>query len=79
MSPLGLTLTGNGAPDLDIGAPMRVLTVIETTKGDIELSCSGSSRPNPNGPYEVIWHASSAVDMDSVIAVRIGDNRILLR
>jgi len=79
ISPFGLTLTGNGASDIDIGAPMRVLTVIETTKGDIELSCSGSSRPNPNGPYEVIWHASSAVDMDSVIAVRIGDNRILLR
>jgi len=79
ISPLGMTLTGNGASDLDYGAPIMVSTVLETTKGDIELSSVSASRSNPNGPYEVIWHASSTIDMDSVIAVRIGDNRIPLK
>lgn len=79
INPFGMTLTGNGASDLEYGAPMMVNTVLETTKGNIELSSVSASRSNPNGPYEVIWHASSTIDMDSIIAVRIGDNRILLR
>jgi|GEM_PF-2318464 len=78
ISPLGMTLTGNGAPDLEYGAPMMATTVLETTKGDIKLRSVCASRSNPNGPYEVIWHASSSIDMDSVIAVRIGDNRVKL-
>ena len=78
ISPLGMTLTGNGASDLDYGAPMMVNTILETTKGDIALSSVSASRSNPNGPYEVIWHAFSSIDMDSVIAVRIGDNKIKL-
>ena len=76
ISPLGMTLTGNGASDLDYSAPMRVSTVLETTKGDIELSSVSGSRPNPEGDFELIWHASSSINMDSVIAVRMGDNRI---
>lgn len=79
INPFGMTLTGNGAPELEYGAPMRVNTVLETAKGDIELSGASASRSNPNSPYEVIWHASSTIDMDSVIAVRIGDNRIPLK
>lgn len=79
INPFGMTLTGNGASDLEYGAPMMVNTVLETAKGDIELSGVSASRSNPNGPYEVIWHASSTIDMDSVIAVRIGDNRIPLK
>lgn len=79
ISPLGMTLTGNGASDLDYSAPLEVSTVLETKKGDIELSSMSGSRPNSDGPYELIWHASSTIDMDSVIAVRIGDNRIPLK
>jgi hypothetical protein len=73
--PLGMTLTGNGARDLDWYVPMGN-AILETTEGDIELYSIGGSRPHPEGPYELIWHALSAIDMDSVIAVRIGDNRI---
>ena len=79
ISPLGMTLTGNGASDIDWGAPMSVTTVLETTKGDIELSSVSGSRPNPEGDFELIWHASSSINMDSVIAVRMGDNRIPLK
>ncbi|HBR08469.1 MAG TPA: hypothetical protein DD735_06175 [Clostridiales bacterium] len=79
ISPLGMTLTGNGPLDFDYYcAPMTVNTVLETTDVDIELQSRSGSRSNPEGPFELIWHASAAVDMDSIIAVRIGDNRIEL-
>lgn len=78
ISPLGMTLTGNGAQDIDYGAPMAVTTVLETTDGDIELKSRSGSRPNSTGPYKLNWYAYSTIDMDSIIAVRIGDNRIEL-
>lgn len=79
ISPLGMTLTGNGAPDLNYSAPMTVTTVLETTNGDVEISSLCGVRPDPNGPYELTWHASSTIDIDSVKAIRIGDNRIPLK
>lgn len=64
-----MTMTVNNAAGDDWAAPMGVKTVLETTKGDIAL----------NGFSGLTWHASSAIDLDSVIAVRIGDNRIELK
>jgi hypothetical protein len=79
INPFGMTLTGNGAADLNYCAPMAAATVLETTKGNIELAATNSFRTNPAGPFELVWHASASIDLDSVIAVSIGDNRVVLK
>lgn len=79
INPFGMTLTGNGAPDVLYAAPMSVKTVLETMKGDIELKGETFGRTNPTGPFELIWYASSTIDLDSITAVRIGDNKIELK
>ncbi len=76
LHPLGMTLVGNGASDIDYGAPITAETVIETTDGDIKLISLDASRPHPEKEFECTWQAYSTIDMDSVIAIRIGDNRI---
>lgn len=69
LHPLGMTLTGNKYANL-------VDAVVETTHGDVELGRSYADFTDPNGNYQYVWQASSALDMDSVKAIRIGDNRI---
>lgn len=83
INPFGMTMTGNYAPDVPNAAPyavpMSAKTVLETTKGDIELKGETFGRTSPTSPFEAIWYASSAIDLDSITAVRIGDNRIELK
>lgn len=69
LHPLGMTLTGNKYANL-------VDAVVETTHGDVELGRSYADFTDPNGNYQYVWQACSAIDMDSVKAIRIGDNRI---
>ncbi|SHI12453.1 hypothetical protein SAMN02745823_02579 [Sporobacter termitidis DSM 10068] len=79
INPFGMTLTGYGGENNDWLAPHSVKTILETKKGNIELQAISSSSSAPGEPYELIWYAASTIDIDSVIAVRIGDNRIELK
>jgi hypothetical protein len=79
INPFGMTLTGNGAPSLNYGAPMAAAAVLETTEGNIELQGNNASRANPDGPFELVWYAPASIDLDNVIAVRIGDNTLALK
>ncbi len=76
--PFGMTLVGNGSRDLNYGDPMSVPTYLETKSGKIALESTFAFRPDSEGPFQVIWHASSSIDLDSILAIWIGDNRVEL-
>lgn len=79
LHPLGITLVGNNVSGGNYTAPFMAGVVIETTGGNIALEGHSASRPHPEMEFECIWQATSTIDMDSVIAIRIGDNRIEVR
>lgn len=78
LHPFGMALVGDGVTGDDYAAPLFVEVVVETTKGDILLWNAGAVRPDPEKEFECTWQAEAAIDVDSVTAIRIGDNRIVI-
>lgn len=79
INPFGMTLTGSGASSINYALPLMADTILETANGDIELEGIYASRPDPDGAFEIIWHASSTIDIGSVAAIQIGSNKIELK
>lgn len=76
LHPLGMTLSvSSSAPNLLSKLAMPV--VLETEAGDIELKKDSGNQPE-TGVYKIRWHATSGIDIKSVSAIRIGDNRFVL-
>ena len=78
LNPLGMRLWGTA--DSDVPGAMARNAILETTKGDVTLGFLGGGSNGSEGAFifDFNWLASSAIDMNTVIAVRIGDNRIAL-
>lgn len=79
LHPLGMVFVGKGVPGDDYSSPLFVDVVIETANGHVKLEGKSASRPHPDGEFKCIWQAPSSIDMATVTAINIGDNRIAIQ